>query len=99
MQRVAISFFYQVPMTVATLVRVSRRRPASYLGHDLPRTWVVGLGGPVQQADVEAAQVKDVVQGRYHHPPDGNDESNQGVDEEEQVGEQKETLPASETGF
>lgn len=64
-------------------------------GGEPPLTWVEGLGRAVQQADVKAAQVKDVEQGCYHHPPYGDYQSNQGVDEEEQVGQQEETLPAN----
>lgn len=53
----------------------------------------------MQQTDVNAAQVKDVVQGCNHHPPYGNYQSDHGVDQEEQVGQQEETLPENKTTF
>lgn len=53
----------------------------------------------MQQTDVDAAQVKDVVQGRYHHPPYCNYQSNHGVDEEQQVRQQEETLSADKMRF
>lgn len=46
----------------------------------------------MQQANVNAAQVDDVVQGRDHHPPYSSDQSHHGVDQEEEIRQEEEAL-------
>lgn len=58
-------------------------------------TWIVGLCGTVQQTDVNAAEMDDVVQSCYHHSPDCDYQPDQGVDQEEQVRQEKQTLSAN----
>lgn len=49
----------------------------------------------MQQANVDAAQVNDVVQGRYHHPPYSSNQSHHGVDQKEEIRQEEKTLSGS----
>ncbi len=49
----------------------------------------------MQQTDVNSTKMDDVVQSCYHHPPYGNDQSDNSVDQEQQVRQQEQTLPAN----
>ena len=56
-------------------------------------TWVVGLCAAVEQADVNASQVEDVVQGGDHHPPYPHHQAHRRVEQVQHVGEQEQTAP------
>lgn len=58
-------------------------------------TWVKGLRSPVQQANVNATQVNNVVQGCYHHSPYSSNQSHHGVDQKEEVRQEEQTLSAN----
>lgn len=55
-------------------------------------TWVVGLCGAVQQTDVNTTKMDDVVQSCYHHSPYCDNQSHHGVDQEQQVRQEEQTL-------
>lgn len=63
----------------------------SFNGHKCP-TWVKGLCSPVQQANVNAAQVNNVVQSCYHHSPYSSNRSHHSVDQKEEIGQEEKTL-------
>ena len=50
----------------------------------------------MQQTDVHTAKMEDVEQGGDHHPPDGHDETQHRVDQEEQVGQEEQAVSAEQ---
>lgn len=59
-------------------------------------TWVVGLWGSVQQTEINASKMEDVVQRRDHHPPNCDNQTHDCVDQEEQVRQEEQTLSGGE---
>jgi len=81
---------------------IGQGSPCSYEGaEDGPPqhpTWVKGLHAAVKQADVQLAEVDDVIKGRNYHPPHPGQDTHQDVDGEEQVGDYVESSPAGGEG-
>lgn len=51
----------------------------------------------MQQTNVNATEMDDVVQGCYHHSPYSNNQSHHSVDQEEQIRQEEQTLSVNQS--